>query len=136
MNYAKYKAKSIIIDWYKFDSTIEWDYYLYLKNKWIDEFTIHPKYELQPKFVIWDNKIMAVNYMADFSIMVDWKECVIDIKGMATETAKLKRKMFMYKYPDKELQRIVRYKKERVDYFDNIKRRKEAKKLKVQKVNQ
>ena len=49
---------------------------------------------------------------------------------MATPDAKLKRKIFMYRYPEKILQWLVRHKWERVDYFDNEKRKRENKKLK------
>ena len=49
---------------------------------------------------------------------------------MATETAKLKRKLFAYFHPDKDLYRIVRYNKERVIYEDNEKRKRDNKKSK------
>ena len=61
-------------------------------------------------------------YEADFRV----GNKVIDIKGMATPLAKMKRKMFMYKYPYIELQRLVRYKGEWIDYFENEKRKRQS----------
>jgi len=130
MSFRKYKAKRIEIDWIKFDSKLEWAYYEYLRDKQI-QMEIHPRYELQAKFTYQEEKVRAIYYIADFSIIKDWIEYVIDIKGMPTENAKLKRKLFMYKYPEKVLQRLVRYKGERVNYFDNEKRKKDNRKKRL-----
>jgi len=116
---SKYNSKKIIIDDYRFDSKVEWDYYLYLKWLWI-RFELQPKYILQDKFKFWNENIRAIYYVADFSY---WNT-VIDIKWFPSSDAKLKRKLFMYKYPNLELQRLVRYRWERVNYFDNEKRKK------------
>ena len=127
---SKYNSKKCIIDWHKFDSKIEWEFYLRLKDfrKW-KQFEIHPKFELQPRFIdIAEWKfIRPIFYEADFS----YDDIVIDIKWLPTEWAKLKRKMFMYRYPQKVLKRFVKYQWKRVDYFENEKRKKANKKNKV-----
>ena len=122
-SFSKYRANKVEIDWIKFDSKLEWLYYEYLKDLWV-KFEVHPKYELQEKFVGMSENIRAINYIADFSFFMWETEFVIDIKGMPTPEAKLKRKLFMYKYPKKALMWVVRYKWEWVDYFDNEKRKK------------
>lgn len=46
--------------------------------------------------------VRAIHYLADYEIT--WRDgsvWVIDIKGFADATAKIKRKLFWYKYPDK-----------------------------------
>ena len=129
---SKYWNKKVDYNSMKFDSIVEKDYYIYLSNNSdIELFTMQPKYLLQPSFKNYYGKIQDIEYKADFYVKYkDWTEYVIDIKWMATPNAKLKRKMFMYKYPEKILQWLVRYKWERVDYFNNEKRKRDNKILK------
>jgi hypothetical protein len=128
---SKYWAQKKIIDGIKFDSIVESLYYIYLKSLWIKH-ELQPKYILQEKFENnkWE-KIRAIHYIADFSY---W-DTVVDIKGMPTSDAKIKRKIFMKLYPELKLERIVRYKWERVDYFANEKRKKQNKKIQVKLLN-
>jgi hypothetical protein len=59
------------------------------------------KYELQPKCKYKGENILAINYVADFVVTyADDSVIVWDAKGLADATAKLKKKMFHYKYPD------------------------------------
>lgn len=59
------------------------------------------KYELQPKFEKNGKKYKAINYVADFVITyANGEMVVVDTKGIADATAKLKKKMMDYKYPD------------------------------------
>ena len=120
----KYNSKAVEVDWIRFDSTIEADYYRDNKDR-IE--LVHPRYIIQPEFTKNGKKFKSVSYVADFELD-DWT--VIDIKGMATETAMLKRKMFEYAYPDKQLLRLVFSKKRwgRVEYDNLIKMRKNEKK--------
>ena len=94
---SKYNSKKITIDWITFDSQVEAQFYQEHKDQIAK---VHPKYELIPSFVKDWVKYRATVLIADFEL-VNWD--VIDIKWMATETAKLKRKMFNYKYPDVKL---------------------------------
>lgn len=123
---SKYWAEKNTVDGIKFDSRVEWEYYLYLKSLG-KEFTLQPKYLLQEKFINNQGEnIRPIYYIADFA----YDDIVVDIKGMPTTEAKLKRKMFMKKYPNLKLEWLVRYKWERISYFDNEKRKKKAKKEK------
>ena len=95
---SKYNAKKIIIDGIKFDSTMEGLFYRLLKKN-NTEFTMQPKFELQPGFKKRDKKYMALNYIGDFRI----KDFIIDIKGMKTPVFNLKKKLFEYKYSELDL---------------------------------
>lgn len=65
------------------------------------------KYELQPSFRREGELVRPINYVADFVLQyTNGYEVVIDIKGMPDSTAKLKRKLFLYKYPEKDYQWI------------------------------
>lgn len=62
---------------------------------------LQPHYELQPA----TKELKKIEYVADFELTyATGQKKVIDIKGMPTEAAKLKRKMFMYRYPDVQLE--------------------------------
>lgn len=59
------------------------------------------KYELLPAFKHDGTNVRAITYVADFVITyADGHTVVIDIKGMPDSVAKLKRKLFWYKYPN------------------------------------
>lgn len=65
------------------------------------------KYELQPSFKHNGVLFRAITYIADFVITyADGHTVIIDIKGMPDTAAKLKRKLFLYKYPDADYQWI------------------------------
>ena len=89
-----------------FDSELELKYYKEVICKGLEQgniknFERQKSYELQPTFRYNGKTIRAVTYVADFVIEYsDGKIEVIDIKGFADTTAVLKKKLFMYKYPD------------------------------------
>jgi len=123
---SKYWAEKNTVDGIKFDSKVESLYYLYLKEKGVKH-TLQPKYILQDKFINNQGEsVRAIHYIADFA----YDDIVVDIKGMPTQAAKLKRKLFMKKYPNLKLQWLVRYKWEWVDYFENEKRKRKNKREK------
>lgn len=67
----------------------------------IKTFQLQRPYELLPTFVHNGKKIRSIVYVADFYLVFDdGREEVIDTKGFADATAKLKRKLFWYKYPN------------------------------------
>lgn len=119
---SKYGAKKVEYDWYNFDSKAECDYYK--ENKDIISI-VHPVFELQPSFKKYWQSIQSIKYEWDF-LLTDWT--VIDVKWLPTEWAKLKKKMFDYKYPDQKLLWVVKYKWQRVQYADNEKRKRDNKK--------
>lgn len=75
-------------------------------------------YELQKKYILQDGfehdgkRVLPITYIADFYIEYsDGRIEVIDIKGCPDTTAKIKRKLFWYKYPDINYQWITYVKK-------------------------
>lgn len=66
---------------------------------------VHPKFELQPKYVRKSDKktILPITYLADFRIDVEGDVYLVDVKGMETEKFQIKRKIFEYRRPDDKL---------------------------------
>lgn len=89
-----------------FDSVLEMKYYRdvilpSVENGDITHYELQKSYELQPKFQKNNKTIKAITYVADFYIEYsDGTSAVIDVKGMPDNVAKLKRKLFWYKYSD------------------------------------
>lgn len=132
---SKYNAKKVEYNGITFDSTVECEFYKFLEKQInvgkFDRIEIQPRYELIPKI----DKQRKTEYIADFAL---WKNGelieVIDVKGMATETAKLKAKLFRYKYPEVQLTWICKAPKytgkDWIEYDDLKKVRRERKKAK------
>lgn len=100
---SKYNSKKVEYKGVVFDSKVECDYYQYLERNLGDEYDyieLQPRYELIPKV----NKQRKTEYIADFALFKDDVLVeVIDVKGMPTEVAKLKAKIFRDKYPNIKL---------------------------------
>ena len=119
-----------------FDSEIEMKYYrdvvlTGLKSGEIVEYELQKPYELQPKFKYDGKTISMIKYVADFYIKYkDGHEEIIDIKGFPDSLAKLKRKLFWYKYPDKKYIWLTYIKKYGgwIEYDECQKLRREGKK--------
>jgi len=99
----KYKNKKIVANGIKFDSKAEYEYYKYLCDFYYGknvDIKLQEVFELQPKFSKFDKNYRAINYKADFSIYDESGKLiiVIDVKGMVLPLAKLKKKLFEYKY--------------------------------------
>jgi hypothetical protein len=98
---AKYNAAKVECDGYTFDSKAEGRRYQLLKNAThIENLNVHPSYVLQEGFESNEEKIRAINYIADFAYFDTNEKCYVveDVKGIATQEALLKRKMFLKKY--------------------------------------
>lgn len=89
-----------------FDSVMEMRFYRdvvlpLVRSGEIVSFELQKSYVLQPKF---DNKgktVQPIYYVADFYLeFADGHSEVIDTKGCADTTAKIKRKMFWYQHPE------------------------------------
>lgn len=99
------RSKKTVIDGITFDSKTEAEYYEYLKglerDKKIYRLRCHPAYILQEAFERYGKKYKAIKYIADFEYWSDEEQInvVVDVKGFAMEDAKLKRKLFVGKYP-------------------------------------
>ena len=128
---SKYNAKKVEYKGIVFDSTVECDYYQYLERNLGDEYDyieLQPRYELIPKV----NKQRKTEYIADFALWKDNKLLeVIDVKGMPTEVAKLKAKIFRDKYPNIKLTWICKAPKytglEWIEYDELIRVRRKRK---------
>jgi hypothetical protein len=104
---SKYNAKKVEIDGFVFDSKVEAMYYLYLKELKekgeVLDFTMQKEFILQEGYINPEGKkIKPIKYIADFEVLyTDGTRRVIDIKGMPTPEARLKKKMFekIYKIP-------------------------------------
>jgi hypothetical protein len=131
---SKYNAKKITVDCIQFDSRLEAKYYEKLKKDVADNkilnFDLQPDFEVQPKFTLNGKNYRAIKYIADFIVYHnDGRITVIDIKGLATETAKIKKKLYEYNctYP---LKWLVWYQKSWMDYTTVQKIKRDRKKLK------
>lgn len=107
MSYNKYGNKKTEIDGYKFDSLREKNRYcelkLLVKAKKIYQLDLQPRFELQRGFEDGlGKKHRKIEYVADFAYLDanKGKFIVEDVKGMKTEVYKLKKKLFLYKFPN------------------------------------
>lgn len=108
----KYNASPTTRAGRKFDSKLEanrWqDLELLERAGQISDLEFKPVYELQPAFRDRDGKKWkAITYVADASYVEAEQEIVEDVKGVETAVFKIKRKMFLYRYPELVL-RIVK----------------------------
>lgn len=135
---SKYGAKKVNHDGITFDSKVEGQYYLYLKD--LQEKGKVTRFELQPSFTLqggftddWGVKHLPIKYKADFLVYYkDSDPKVIDIKGAPlTPEFKIKRKMYANQFP-LELQLIAFSRMDGgwVDYLELQKFRRERKKAK------
>ena len=103
----KYGNRKTIIHGIKFDSKKEGLYYLGLKSRLLrgefEKMELQPKIELQAKFRYKNKGIRAINYVADFLLYHnDGTIEYIDVKGMETQTFKMKWKMVKNKFKDND----------------------------------
>lgn len=104
---SKYHAKRVQVDGIYFDSQFEADYYgqlkLLLRAHEIDGFSYKAHFVLQEGFWKDGKLVLPITYIADFIVWnTDGTTCVIDTKGVATKDYKLKKKMFLSRYPKLE----------------------------------
>lgn len=107
MKRSKYGNKKVVIDGVKFDSILESKYYLLLKE--LEGKDLVSNIELQPVFLLQDKftdsnglSHRRIDYKADFRYYDKVvNECiVVDTKGLITDVYKLKKKLFLFKYPE------------------------------------
>lgn len=121
-----------------FDSVLEMKYYrdVVIPKKESGEITyyeLQKKYILQDGFIRRERRVLPITYVADFYIeYADGHSEVIDIKGCPDATAKIKRKLFWYRYPELDYIWITYVKKFGGwgDYDEINRLRKEAKRKK------
>jgi hypothetical protein len=101
----KYGAVAVEVDGIKFDSKAEARRYGELamleRTGAIAHLKVHPRYELQRSFTDRDGvKHRAIYYEADFEYERGQDFVVEDVKGHETKEYLIKKKMFLYHYPD------------------------------------
>jgi Fe2+ transport system protein B len=101
----KYRNKRVRHDGYTFDSMAERDRYIELKllqdRGYISELQVHPRYVIVDKFTDgMGNKHQARCYVADFEYQEDGRIVVEDVKGYQTAVFKLKKVLFLRRYPE------------------------------------
>lgn len=100
----KYHNKPVEIDGIKFDSMAEGTRYreldLLQRHGQISNLRVHPKYILQEAFKYHGIPERAITYEGDFEYISDGIQICEDVKGVRTEVFKIKRKLFINKYPD------------------------------------
>ena len=100
-----------------FDSILEMKYYRdvlcpLVESGDVVSYELQKPYELQPKFAHDGKIVRSLIYVADFFIEYkDGRSVVIDIKGCPDSVAKLKRKLFWFRYPDIDYRWITYVKK-------------------------
>lgn len=107
------------LDGITFDSKDEMHYYEMLKDMKargiVASYDLQPKYVLQPAFTDWQGKKwQAITYSPDFLVRYVLGQVVaVDVKsiGTATQQGELRRKMFLFAFPDIPLRWICRSKK-------------------------
>lgn len=102
---TKYNNKKVIVDGIEFDSKTESDFYLHLKELKekgeIKDFELQPPFTLQEGFRYKGRWIHPIKYIADFRVVNnDGTTYVVDIKGMETADFKIKKKIYMKKFPE------------------------------------
>ena len=112
----KYGANKKVINGITFDSQMEAEYYLYLlqeKEKGVVvDIVLQPTLQILPNFKYQSQNRRKMDYNLDFKVtyisgLIEY----IDVKGMATTDAKMKRKLVEYMYPDKNIKWISKSKK-------------------------
>lgn len=101
----KFNAKKAEIDGIQFDSQIEARYYAQLK--WLQRAGEIKRFERQPRFILQEAgttpsgvKYSKIEYVADFKVIrKDGTVEIIDVKGVETAVFRLKKKLFMARYP-------------------------------------
>ena len=112
----KYGANKKVINGITFDSQMEAEYYMYLLQEKakgvVVDIVLQPTLSIIPKFKYQSQNRRKMDYNLDFKVtyisgLVEY----IDVKGMATTDAKMKRKLVEYMYPDKNIKWISKSKK-------------------------
>ena len=107
----KYRAKVTVIDGIRFDSKKEARRYTELKlleraGK-IKELKLQPVFLLQEGFYRNGKAVRQITYRADFEYLDEKGQRIVeDVKGVETQVYKLKKKLFLKKYPDVEFREM------------------------------
>jgi hypothetical protein len=92
-----------VLDGIEFRSTLEATAYQILKS-WvaagvITDLRLQPQFLLQAGFMHEGRKIQSMKYTADFQYELNGNQVVVETKGFKTEGYKMRRKLFLAKFP-------------------------------------
>jgi hypothetical protein len=94
-----YSTKKVKYNNLTFDSGLELYFYKLLEsNNLLENLKMQEPFELQASFKHQGSTIRKIEYVSDF-YLTD-KKIVIETKGLLEEKAKIKHKIFKFKYPD------------------------------------
>lgn len=94
-----YSTKKVKYNNLTFDSGLELYFYKLLESSnLLEHLKMQEPFELQPSFKWQKSTIRKIEYVSDF-YLTD-KKIVIETKGLLEEKAKIKHKIFKFKYPD------------------------------------
>jgi len=104
----KYRAEPVSIDGHIFASRREANYYkallLLQKAGEVVNIELQPEFVLIPDFYRNGKKVRGITYKADFRVTYkDGRVEIVDCKGYRTPVYRLKKKLFMWAYPDWEI---------------------------------
>jgi hypothetical protein len=107
----KYGAKRTEVMGIKFDSKKEANRYLELlllqRAKEIKELELQPEFLLLPPFKYKNKSYREIKYKADFKYKNKEGQIIVeDVKGFKTDVYNLKKKMFLYQYPEIEFREL------------------------------
>lgn len=102
---SKYHAKKVELNGTVYDSKKEAKRAAVLEQQekygLITDLQKQVAFELQPGYTNnQGKKILPITYIADFVYEKEGKKIVEDTKGFRTDTYKIKKKLFEYKYPE------------------------------------
>lgn len=103
---SKYYNITTEVDGIKFDSRKEANRYKELKimerGGLISHLRLQPRFDLQASFTDRNGiKHRAIEYVADFEYICKVQGHIVeDVKGFKTELYRLKKKLFLFKYPN------------------------------------
>ncbi len=103
---SKYWNKKVTVDGVRFDSKREATRYQQLKLMQqageISRLTLQPRYTVFDAFTDRNGQNhRRIDYIADFEYLEDDGQTVVeDVKGKETEVFRIKRKLFLYRYPE------------------------------------
>ena len=109
----KYGNKKTIVDGFEFDSKLESKRYnelkMLLRSGVISDLTLQKVFLLQDGFTYAKKRERSITYVCDFYYKdKQGSEIVEDAKGFKTDVYKIKRKLFLFKYPHVFFKEVVK----------------------------
>ena len=109
----KYGNKKTIVDGFEFDSKLEAKRYnelkMLLRSGVITDLTLQKVFLLQEGFIYAKKRERPITYVCDFYYKDKQEnEIVEDAKGFKTDVYKIKRKLFLFKYPHVVFKEVIK----------------------------